>query len=341
MTALISLPEMTLWLALCAVFVFVSGLFSGSETGLYCVNRLRLQLAVHEKNRAAARLQKLLEDQPGLLFTTLLGTNVANYLAPVCLTVVFLESVTAQSAAEREHLAEFYTTLILTPVVFIFGEVVPKNVFRRQADRFMLRISSLLALAHRVFRVSGIIALQKRISDLVMKKLHRQPASGSALHSRLDMYQMLREGAAAGALSRTQLFMLERIHLLQSIRVGSVMVPRFRTVMLPADATGSDAEKLVRRSEFSRMPVFRGDTKHVIGVVHLLDILTTAPDAPVSKHARPPVEVTPDTPVLEALTILQRGRRRMAIAVDKWGHCVGVVTVKDLVEEIVGELAAW
>ncbi|MEE8386339.1 MAG: hemolysin family protein [Dehalococcoidia bacterium] len=328
-------------LILCAVFVVISGFFSGSETGLYCVNRLRLRLAAHEKSRAAVRLQRLLQDQPGLLFTTLLGTNVANYLAPACLTAVFLTTLSDESGVRREHLAELYTTLILTPIVFIFGEIVPKNVFQRQADRFMLRTSSLLGIAHRAFRTTGLIALQRWTSDLVMRRLHRQPAMGSALHSRIGMYQMLREGAAAGALSRTQASILERVHLLQSVRVGSVMVPRSRTVTLRETATAADVEQTIRETEFSRMPVYRGDRRRIVGVVHLLDLLTAPRDISISQQMRPPVELTPDQPVIEALSILQHKHRRMAIVVDQTGRYVGLVTVKDLVEEIVGELAAW
>ncbi len=342
MMANMSNPEVLLWAGLCVGFVFLSGLFSGSETGLYCLNRMRLRLAAYEKHRSAVRLQRLMLDEPGLLFTTLLGTNIANYLAPACLTVIFLGSISGHSAAQREHLAELYTTLILTPVVFIFGEVVPKNIFQRQADRFMLRISSLLAGAHRLFRATGIVAFQGRVSAFVMKRLHHQPVAGSALHSRLDMYQMLREGAAAGALSRTQVFMLERIHTLKSIRVGSVMVPWSATATISADASQAEIENTIRNTSVSRLPVHRADDRRrIVGIAHLLDLLTAEPGASVFAHVQPPVELPPDMPVIDALATLQRKHRRMAIAVDKWGHCVGIVTVKDLVEEIVGELAAW
>ncbi|MBN2561941.1 MAG: DUF21 domain-containing protein [Phycisphaerae bacterium] len=342
MIAAVSSMDMPVWLCLCAAFVLLSGLFSGSETGLYCVNRLRLRLAAQGMNRHAVRLERLLEDQPGLLSTTLLGTNIANYLAPVCLTIVFLGSLAAESDVEREHLAEFYTTVILTPILFIFGEIVPKNVFQRHADRFMLRISAVLNVAHQAFRLMGVTTLQRWISDFVMERVQHRPAGASALYSRHGMYQMLREGVAAGALSHTQAFMLERIHVLQSVRVGSVMVPQSRTVMLRAEATRADTEKIVRSTKFSRMPVYRADNRQrIVGVVHLLDLLPADPQAVISELMRPPVELPRHMSVTEALTTLQRKHRRMAIVVDKWGHCAGIVTVKDLVEEIVGELAAW
>jgi putative hemolysin len=142
-------------------------------------------------------------------------------------------------------------------------------------------------------------------------------------------------------LSRTQVSILDRLHTLQSIQVGSVMVPRSKTVMLPADATRAQIQRIVRATRVSRIPVYQGERRRVVGVAHLLDLLTADPDSRLSEQTLPPLEVSPDMPVTEALSTLQRRRRRMAIAVDKWGHCIGIVTVKDLVEEIVGELAAW
>ncbi len=341
MIVAISTIELSLWLGACVLFVFLSGLFSGSETGLYCVNRIRLQLAAHQREKSASRLQGLFSDRAGLLFTTLVGTNIANYLAPVCLTVVFLKTADSTGRRETEALAELYTTLILTPVVFIFGEIVPKNLFQRNADILMARVSIVLRATHILIRLTGLTALQKLVSDLVLRRLRRQAPSGSLLHSRLDMYQMIREGAAEGALTLTQSSILDRIHQLKSIQVSSVMVPQSRVVMASADSVRRDIEGTIRRTRFSRMPVFSENRRRVIGVVHLLDILTAEDDQPVRGMAMRPIEILPDVTVIDALSTLQREYRRMAIVVSSSGRCIGIVTVKDLVEEVVGELAAW
>lgn len=339
MTATLSLGEMFLWLGLCGLFVFLSGVYSGAETGLYCLNRLRLRLAAHRQDPAARRLQALMEDQPALLVTTLLGTNVANYLAPACLTVVFLRILADTPGGER--LAEVYTTLILTPAVFIFGEIVPKNLFQRQADRFMPRLAAFLAGSRRLFAATGWIGLQRRLSRFVSRRFHLGPASNAALHSRHGLYQMLREGVAVGALSHTQAFILERVPLLSSIVLGAVMVPRTQMVVLHQRDTRRAAAITLRSARHSRFPVVGDDPRRVVGEVHLLDLLGAEPGATVGELMHPPLELRPDLPVVEALSILQRERRRMAVAVDKWGNALGLVTVKDLVEEIVGELSAW
>ncbi len=341
MIATITSFELAVWLAACAAFIALSGLFSGCETGLYCVNQTRLRLAAHRGTPEAKGLQGLFADRAGVLFTTLLGTNLANYLAPACLTVVFLETLSAESSAVREHRAELYTTLILTPVVFIFGEVVPKNLFQRSADQLMHRVSGALRLTHALFKLTGLVWLQRRISEFTIRRLNRQPTSGSALHTRLDIYQMLREGAAEGALSLTQSAILERVHRLESVRVRTVMVPWNRVQMLPAEATRDQIESLIRQSRHSRLPVYRDDRRNIVGVVHIIDVLTSPPEKPLGELMRRPIELDADVQVAGALLTLQRECRRMAIIVNSEGRCLGILTVKDLVEEIIGELAAW
>jgi len=304
--------EMLCWLSFCLVFVMLSGFFSGTETGLYCVNNTRLRLAAHRGDPSAVRLQTLLADRAGLLFTTLVGTNIANYLAPVCLTMVFLGSIDAATDTQRAHPAELYTTLALTPIVFIFGEIVPKNIFQRNADRLMSRASSLLHVAHAILRTLGIIGTQRWLSDFVSQRLTSRPASGSLLHSRAEVYHMLRESAAEGALSLTQSSILERLHTLGDIRVGKVMVPVRSVVMLPADATPQQVERNIRRTPYSRMPVYVDSRRRIRGVVHLLDVLTAEPSKTMAELAKPPVELSPGQPVIDALTTLQRECRRMA-----------------------------
>lgn len=327
--------DLAFWLVATVWFVLLSGFFSGAETGLYCVNPLRLRLAAHRGSRSAGVMLRLASDEPGLLFVTLVGTNAANYLAPVCATVICVKS------GLSDEWAEFYTTLILTPVVFIFGEIVPKNLFQRQADRLMPRAARILSVSAGVFRLTGALWLQKRLTGFVLNCLSQAHETPVTYRPRLKMYQMLREGAADGALTPAQVVMLERVGAFRSMKVESVMAARSETVMLPEDATRRDLERLARDGSHSRIPVFRKNRRHIVGIIHVLDVLTADGDVPVASHMREPVTVAFDATVHDVLALLQRRRRRMAVVLSKKGHCVGIVTVKDLVEEIVGEIAVW
>lgn len=340
--ATIALPEILIWVAVCALCIFFSAIFSGAETGMYCVNSTRLRLLAHEKSAAAQTVQKLMRDRAGFLFTTLFGTNLANYLAPVCLTYVFVRSFTGQDPEHAERLAEVYTTLILTPVVFVLGEAVPKNVFNRNANRFMLRFSRMLNWVHTFCEMTGVIWLQRKFSELAFKGLNPRTSAGAPLQSRLDVYQMLREGAAEGALTLTQVSILERIDRLRSVRVAAVLVPFGQIVALRADDNINQTEAILRISRVSRLPVYEArDPRKIVGVVHMLDLLTAPGEKRVRDFMRPPIDIGPEARVTDALTLLQNEFRRMAIVNDRRGRCLGIVTVKDLVEEIVGELKAW
>lgn len=334
--------ELAFWLSFCAICVLFSAIYSAAETGMYSLNRLRLSVAAHRKSRSAGSLLNLLADRSALLSTTLLGTSLANFLAPLALTMIFVQTGDSSMAQNQPGFrAEVYTTLILTPIIFVFGEVVPKNIFQRHADRLMPRIAHILLLSRWMFQVTGLIGLQRRIANSVLRRLPTQPSPAAVLGSRVEMYQLLHEGAAEGNLTRTQIAMLESVHKLRSVSVASVMVPLARVVMLEALQRRDQIDAVLRHSNHARMPVYEADRRHVVGVVHLLDMVDAPPGKRVGELMLPVVRISTRTTILDALSTLQKERRRMAVIEEPSGRCVGIVTVKDLVEEIVGELAAW
>lgn len=322
-------------LVACGLMVLGSALYSGGETGLYCMNRLRLNVRASQRDSAALTLQRLVSDQPGALFTLLLGTYATDFFASFFLTQFFLRSGLAPGQTE------LYTSIALTPVVLIFGEILPKVLFERQADRLMGLASRILWASYRSLRLVGGLAVQRQLARVVLGRARPEAALGSAMNSRMHMYELLHEGAEQGALTRTQRTMLERMTSLQGVRVTSVMVPQAFATMVPHDARVADVLPLIRESRFSRFPVFQGSRQKLIGLVHVLDLLTQPPEKPISSLMLPPIEVRHDTDIMHALHLLQEKSRRMAFVIDAQGQGIGVVTMKDLVEEIVGELGAW
>lgn len=337
----LSPTEAAVGFAVCAACIFFSGLYSGAETGLYCVSRLRLSVAAHRKNKRAMLLQGLLQNRPDSLATVLIGTNIANYLAPLCMAYLILKSA-APTLTEKQAAAsaEFYTTVILTPIVFIFGEIVPKNLFQRHADRIMPYVARVLDVSRRLFRIVGLIGLQRWIGTLFLKRT-ASPSTGTFLGSRAQMYQLLHEGAAEGNLSRTQIDMLESAHKLRGIPITAVMVPLSRIVMLRSDMVMRDIRGVIQSSRHSRLPVYSGDRKKIVGVVHLLDLIYMGEDDRVDRVIRKIPRVSAQTTVLDTLAVLQQKRRRIAAIEDAAGNCLGIVTVKDLAEELIGEITAW
>lgn len=313
-----------------------SALFSGIETGVYCVNRLKLRLAAERRERGSRRLSWLVERSDELVITTLLGTNVSDYVLTACLTALLL------SAALSAGAAELYTTAIATPLVLVFGGIVPKDWFRRDADRLMLRLAGPLVIAHRLARWSGALWLLRAWTRWLIGRIDPQRATSPAQAlPRARAMRLLREGAASGGLSQMQREMIERVMSISKVPLMKIMIPRQRAAMVPENISREDLLRAARMAHFSRLPVYRGDPRRVIGIINVYDILTDEQKRPVPEYVQPAVQLRAEETVPAALLKLQRAHQAMAIVTDPAGHCLGLFTIKDLVEEIIGELEAW
>lgn len=319
------------------VAIVLSGFFSGCETGVYCLNRLRLRVASEEGMPAAQRLEQCMRRPEDLVITTLLGTNVADYLATVSITALLLVSHVG------EGLAEVYATAIVTPLILVFGGIIPKDWFRREANRLMQALVLPLTVCLQLARWTGAVALLRGLTHRLMCWIdpQRSPVEADLL-PRMRTLHLLREGAAYGGLSLLQRDLMERVLNLSEVRVGQVMVPRARAAMVPRDIGRRDFLRIARMAHFSRLAVHDGDPRRVIGIVNVYDVLTDLEERPIAAHVRPAVVLPAQMSVAMGLLTMQRRREVMAIVEDRRKQqCVGLLTLKDLVEEIVGDLEAW
>ena len=315
--------------------VALSGLFSGTETGIYCLNRVRLRLHSEQGRRSARRIDALLQRPNDLIITVLIGTTIADYCASVCVAALLLRAVTGRQA-------EIYTALIMTPVIFVFGNAIPKNWFQRGSDRFMYPLSWALERLCQAARLTGAVRILGTLTRLVLRMVD---PSGAARREdvlpRAKTLRLLREGAARGGLTAAQSDMIERVMRLSEVRVGRVMIPRQRAAIIREDISRDDFLRIASMAHFSRFPMSRDGENRMRGVVNAYDVLADEQQCPVVEYARVTIELRPEEPVSAALVKMQDARQAMAIVVDPSGDCLGVLTIKDLVEEIVGDLAAW
>ena len=326
-----------LLLAPIVVFLLLSGFFSGAETGVYRVNPVRLQLRSNQGHRGSVRLRRLLEDRAGILSVTLMGTNLANYLTTI-FTAMFLARL-ATDWSDRE--LELYTTLILTPIVLTFGEILPKNWFRQQANPLMTRASWALAVFDRMFRWCGAVPVLKWLTRCTLRWWHGTDDWEPAMHPRSRMLSLLKEGVAEGVLTDEQSNLLDGVLSLSNVSVGSVMVPASKAVMLPRNATRDHILPVMRRHRYSRYPVIGTRSSKVVGVIDVYEFLGRSTGGTIDEMMTAPCTLRPQSSVSAALYDMREARRTFGVVVDRWGNCIGIVTMKDLVEEIVGDLAAW
>jgi len=325
-----------LWLASTVLFLLASGFYSGTEMGLYCVNRLRIRLQAEQARKTPMRmLMDLTQRRQETVLAILLGTNLANYLLTVSGSRLIIDAFSIP--ADR---AGFAIAAILAPLVFVFGDVVPKNWFQVDADRLMARSAVLLRGSVLLFRFTGVLWLLHALTRLVVR-LTGHDAGDRWASPRAEVIGLLREGGAHGALTVEQTAIIERVMNLSDVRVSTIMVPRERVTTVPVDADRRLFERIIRGNKYSRLPVVGRDRKNIVGILNVHDALMDWRDNAIERCMRTPITIGAGESAANALVRLQRAERTMAIVTDPRRGCVGIVTLKDVVEEIFGELPAW
>jgi len=332
-------------LALMLAFVFLvvmSGLFAGAETGMYQLSRLRLRLGVERKHLSFVMLDRCLHDGQGLLLTMLIGNNLVNYLATSIVTGFFLSRVTT------EHAAELFATLATVPVLFVFGELIPKNVFFFRADALMPYVSPVLYVFHKVLRGCGIIPVLKLISGLFARLtgLDASSKSVSASVQRHTVRALLQDTHEAGILSSVQSDIVSRLVAISQVRMRSVMIPIDEVETVDADSDRSALLDKLRKCAFTRLPVAEGEPGNISGFVSIYEALSSSKEfAHLHDFVKPIRKLDAGTTVTDAMNIMQKENLKIVLitTTSRAGRerPIGIVTMKDLVEELLGELAEW
>ncbi len=314
--------------------LFLSGFFSGAETGLYRINRLRLHLGVQQNKPDAIRLARVLGDETGALSVTLIGTNLSNYLTTAAVAYAFAELLQVGEAS-----TELYTVVIVTPVIFVFGEMVPKNLFQLHADVLLARGSRLLSIADRVFRLTGLVAVLSRLAGLINRLVGSGDRADIAFGPRRRVAAMLREAMAGRSLFEDQSDLIERVCRLSDTPVHAVMVPRNRVRVIGSRADRSELLRVTRRTGHARLPVYEKSDRNIIGTVKVDGLLQTEDWKTVGERVQRIVTLSPHETVATAMTRLQAAGQGLAVVSDHGGKMLGIVTLKDLLREVIGELA--
>ena len=319
----------TLFVLLCLAG---SAAYSGSETALYSISRPRLDLLVREGNRFARLVRWLLGRDAAVLITILIGNNLL-----LELLTRRTQAVVDQSFALGGYGTVLLSSAILTPVVFFFGEVLPKDLFRRRPLALLRLTAPFVVVSRFVFwpleRVLWLLAVAlERVSGARSRDLARRPGREAVL-------RLVEEGARAGALPPRAERLVRNALELRRIRAEVAMVPWARVQTLPEGLSDEEARAVVLGSPHTRLPVVDAGGR-VTGYVHQLEVLRAGPEQPVLAALRPMAALPADAPVDRALARLRVLGQRAAVVGDPAAPS-GLVTLKDLLEEISGDLGEW
>ena len=311
--------------------IIISAFFSGSETSLISLNRYRLRHLAKTKHRGAVRASKLLERPDRLIGLILLGNNFVNILASAIATIIAMRLYGEAGIA--------IATGLLTLVILIFSEVTPKTLAVLHPERFAfpatLALTPLLKLFYPLVWLVNITAnallrlLGVKIDDVTSEELTSEEL------------RMIVTEAGAMIPYRHQT-MLTNILDLEKVTVDDIMIPRNELVGIDMEHDWEDILRQLTTSQHTRMPVFKADINNIIGMIHLrntMELLTRKESAKedLSQWVRDAYFVPEGTPLNTQLLHFQREKKRSGLVVDEYGDVKGLVTLEDILEEIVGE----
>jgi len=325
-----------LQILVCIFLVALGGFFSGSETGIYRLSRFALRMGIEQNRPSYALLSKIMDDSRGLVFSMLIGNNLVHYLVTAIVTAILL----AGPAGNAELLA----TVIVSPILFVFSEVIPKNLYYYQADSLMPRFGVVLWFFHKLFTYSGLVALLRYTSRFFAFVLSL-PADSAPAAGKDCFRQIIRESREEGLLSSVQNDMMHRLVDIDKITLVSARTPAALVCMVDVDSP--PAELLERLSDwpYTRLPVYQGSSDTVIGFVNVYEVLTDGRERDNLKDFVKPISrLASSMPVINAIdSMIKQGEKIVLITAvnTRKREIAGIVTMKDLVEELTGELTHW
>jgi len=312
------------------VLTGISAFFSSSELAVFSVPIHRIDSLLAADVPGARALSALRADSHRFLVTALVSNNVANIAAASVATAVFVRFGFSGGEAATG------STLVTSVFVIVFGEIAPKSYAVANAEKHALRVSGPVVAIQRVIR--PVLYVFEALSGVVNRFTGGESDIESYL-TREEIETLVLSGEAAGALDADEGAMIRGVLELESLRVSAVMVPRTDMVALPDTATPAEAVSTAAAEGVTRMPVYGENRDDVVGVVDLRDaVAADERGESLASALREPIFVPETQPVDELFATMRTSDLRMAVVVDEFGAVVGIVTLEDVVEEVVGEL---
>jgi len=315
------------WVILFALLA--TAFFSAAEMAFIAANRVRLRHLAEGGSRTAARYLEAFRQPERVLSTAMMGVTIAHVTASTVATWALIPLAGGAAA--------IIVTVALTPLMLVFGEVIPKAVAREWATALIRYLFWVIEGASRF--LAPFTWAANTLVGRALRLFGRPPSSTRQFVSREELKLLLQMEPTEADVTQSEAEMIDKIFDLGETTVREVMVPLVDVAALPGTATPDDAVRLIQERGFSRIPIYTDRVLNMVGVVAAMDLLRRGAVAPDLASLMRPATYVPDTRRIDdLLREMQRARMQLAIVVDEYGGAVGIVTVEDIVEEIVGEI---
>lgn len=309
------------------VLVALSAFFSATETAYMSLNRVRIKNMASDGDRRARRVMKLLDSYDRLLATVLIGNNIVNISSASIATVLFVSFFKNNGAT--------VSTVVMTVVVLIFGEITPKSLAKEAADSFALKVSGPVTVLNTLFFPLSflLIHLKSAVSRLI-----RVEKSGGITED--ELLTLVDEAEQDGGIDSGEKELFHNVIEFTDLDAGDILTPRIDVVAIDIEETPAALQKLFEETGFSRIPVYRETIDNIVGVVNEKDFHRhlRGTENTIESILQPALFIPPSVKISELLKQLQQKKVHIAVVVDEFGGTEGIVTIEDIVEELVGEI---
>lgn len=310
----------------------MSAYFSATETAFSTFNKIRVKNLAEKGNKRASRALQLSENYDTLISTILIGNNIVNILAASLSTLYFTELLKGGSA---EQFATSISTAVMTLLVLTFGEISPKTLAKQSPEKFVLFATPIISILVVLF--SPLSFIFKQLQNLLSKIFKADEDQGMTEE---ELISIIEEAAEEGDLDEEESTLIKSAIEFNELEVGDIFTPRIDITAVRSDISKEDMAKVFTESGYSRIPIYDDDLDNIHGIVYYKDFFSDAHTTgiPITEIVKPVMYVTKTQKINDVLKELQEKQMHMAIVTDEYGSTAGIVTLEDILEEIVGEI---
>lgn len=308
--------------------VIGSAYFSATETAFSSLNKTRIKTLAEDGHKRAKLVLKLSNDYDRLISTILIGNNIVNILAASLGTLMFVKLL-------GEDIGATVSTVVVTVVVLIFGEISPKSIAKDFPEKFAMFSAPIIQFLIWILTpLNFLFWLWKKFLSLFLKKKDDEKLSQAEL---LMFVEEVQEG---GSIDTNEGHLLRNAIEFGDLKAEDILTHRVDLEALPVDATPEEVAEQFENSKFSRLPVYKEDIDHIVGILHLKDFygINGITTQPISEIMTPPLFIHRTEKISDLLKQLQATKSHMAVLVDEYGGTLGIVTMEDILEELVGDI---
>lgn len=324
-------PDSIWMLVAMIVLLALSAFFSSVETAFSSFNKIRIKNLAQGGNKRANTVLKLEEKYDKLLTSVLIGNNIVNIALSSIATIFFMDIITSS-----ESLAATLSTVIITVAVLIFGEITPKVIARENADGYVIFLAPI---------VNGLIIILTPLSivfggwSALIHKLFNSKKEQVAI-TEDELITIVDEAEEDGAIETDEGNLIRSAIEFNDVCAGDILTPRVDICAISKNASINEIAKTFMENGYSRLPVYDEDIDDIIGILHEKDFFVAYHNnnKTVTKHLQKPVHVTEHIKLADLLQVLKTQKSHMAVVVDEFGGTMGIVTMEDIIEELIGDV---